>query len=99
MLTERLTGVPVAVIANDFIRGLGLSAGPLARWMLRGHRTKHWMRTWYALSSLRKLKAGLGKANGAGEYWQAGKSVSGITSVRPAAEIVQEFRSAWRARL
>jgi nitronate monooxygenase len=97
VLTERLTGVPVAVIANDYIRGLGLGAGPFARWMLRGHRTKHWMRTWYALSSLRRLKAGLGKASGAEEYWQAGKSVSGITSIRPAGEIVQEFASAWRA--
>ena len=45
VLTERLTGVPVAVINNDYIRGLGTKAGPLARWMLKGHRTKHWMRT------------------------------------------------------
>ena len=28
----------------------GLRAGPLARWMLRGRRTKRWMRTFYALS-------------------------------------------------
>ena len=33
--SERLTGVPVAVIATPFIRRLGLRAGPVARWMLR----------------------------------------------------------------
>ena len=96
VLTERLTGVPVSVINNDYIRRLGTRAGPLARWMLSGHRTKHWMRTWYGLSSLRRLKAGLSKADGAGEYWQAGKSVAGIEAVRPAAELVREFAEAWR---
>ena len=96
VLTERLTGVPVSVINNDYIRRLGTRAGPLARWMLSGHRTKHWMRTWYGLSSLRRLKAGLSKADGANEYWQAGKSVAGIEAVRPAAELVREFAEAWR---
>jgi nitronate monooxygenase len=96
-LTERLTGVPVSVINNDYIRHLGTKAGPFARWMLRGRKTKHWMRTWYALNSLRRLKAGLTKDSGAGEYWQAGKSVAGIHRVRPAAEIVREFAEAWRS--
>ena len=45
VFTERLTGLPVAVINNDYIRGLGTKAGPFARWMLKGHKTKHWMRT------------------------------------------------------
>ena len=94
-LTERLTGVPVSVINSAYIRGLGTAAGPFARWMLKGHKTKHWMRTWYALSSLRRLKAGLKKNDGAGEYWQAGKSVAGITGVRGAGEIVREFAAAW----
>ena len=94
-LTERLTGVPVSVINSAYIRGLGTATGPFARWMLKGHKTKHWMRTWYALSSLRRLKAGLKKNDGAGEYWQAGKSVAGITGVRGAGEIVREFAAAW----
>ena len=95
-LTERLTGVPVSVINNDYIRRLGTRAGPLARWMLRGHKTKHWMRTWYGLNSLRRLKAGNAKASGAAEYWQAGKSVAGIHDVRSAGEIVREFAEEWR---
>jgi nitronate monooxygenase len=98
-LTERLTGLPVSVINNDYIRRLGTKAGPFARWMLKGHRTKHWMRTWYALNSLRRLKAGLTKDSGAGEYWQAGKSVAGIHGVRPAGEIVREFAEAYALRL
>ncbi len=96
-LTERLTGVPVAVINNDYIRGLGTKAGPLARWMLKGHKTKHWMRTIYALNSVWRLKRSLTKSNGAGEYWQAGKSVAGIHEVKPAGEIVRDFEAAWRA--
>jgi nitronate monooxygenase len=96
-LTERLTGVPVSVINNDYIRGLGTKAGPFARWMLKGHRTKRWMRTFYALNSVRRLKTGMSKTSGDGEYWQAGKSVAGIHDVRPAADIVREFEAAWRA--
>ena len=96
-LTARLTGVPVAVINNDYIRAMGTTAGPFARWMLRGHKTKHWMRTFYALNSVRRLKAGLSKSDGKGEYWQAGKSVAGIHEVRPAGDIVREFAAAWRA--
>jgi nitronate monooxygenase len=95
-LTERLTGVPVSVIANAYIRSLGTTAGPFARWMLKGRKTKHWMRTFYALNSLRKLKSGMQKENGAEEYWQAGKSVAGIHEIRPAGEIVREFDEAWR---
>jgi len=85
------------VIDNDYIRSLGTKAGPIARWMLRGHRTKHWMRTLYALNSVRRLKAGLTKSNGDNEYWQAGKSVAGIHEVRPAGDIVREFGAEWRA--
>ena len=47
VLTERLTGVPVAVIRNAYIDKLGTKAGAFARWMLTGRRRKHWMRTWY----------------------------------------------------
>lgn len=92
--TERLTGVPVAVIANEYVRRLGLKAGPVARWMLRGRRTKHWMRTIYAVQSLRRLKKDLNLGRGAVEYWQAGKSVDGIDEVRPAGDIVREFAAA-----
>ena len=97
VLTERLTGVPVAVIENDYVRNLGTRAGRVARFMLRGKRSKRWIRTFYALTSLRKLKKAALTSRGATEYWQAGKSVAGIHEVKPVAEIMQEFERALRA--
>ena len=94
VLTERLTGVPVAVIRNAYVERLGTKAGPFARWMLQGRKTKHWMRTWYALNSLRRLKHSLATEDTSREYWQAGKSVAGIHEVKPAAQIVREFAAA-----
>ncbi len=42
--TERVTGVPLAVIRTPFIERMGTKAGPIGRWMLTGRRTKHWIR-------------------------------------------------------
>jgi nitronate monooxygenase len=98
VLTERVTGVPLAVIRTPYVARIGTKAGPVARWLLRGRRTKHWMRTFYALRSGWQLKRA-SLAGGAGEktskdYWQAGKSVSGIHAVEPAGEIVRRFAAA-----
>ena len=94
MLSERITGVPVAVINTPYIQRMGLKAGPLARRMLRGRRTKHWMRTLYALKSLWQLKRASLDESGDKDYWQAGKSVARITSIEPAGEIVRRFGAA-----
>jgi nitronate monooxygenase len=94
VLTERLTGVPVAVINNDYIRRLGTRAGPVARYMLRHRRMKYWMRTIYNLRSLYRLKKSSLSSRGAEEYWQAGKSVRGITSVESAGDVVRQFAQA-----
>jgi nitronate monooxygenase len=95
--SERITGVPVAVINTPYIARLGLHAGPFARWMFRGRRRKHWMRSLYALRSLWQLKhASLDEA-GAKDYWQAGKSVAGIDAIEPAGDVVRRFAAAARA--
>jgi nitronate monooxygenase len=94
VLSERITGVPVAVINTPYIQRMGLKAGWLARWMLRGHKTKHWMRIFYGLKSIWQLKRSSLDESGEKDYWQAGRSVSGITSIEPAAEIVRRFRDA-----
>jgi nitronate monooxygenase len=94
VLTERLTGVPVAVIRNAYVERLGTRAGRFARWMLQGRKTKHWMRTWYALNSVRRLKRSLLTDDASSEYWQAGKSVAGIHEIEPADEIVRKFAAA-----
>ena len=91
--TERLTGVPVAVIRNAFIERYGTRAGPFARWMLRGRRRKHWMRTIYTLRSMHGLRGSL-RSEFENGYWQAGKSVAGIHSIMPAAAIVRSFAAA-----
>jgi len=96
VLTERITGVPVAVIRTPYIEKTGTRAGPLARWMLRGRKTKHWMRTLYALQSLWKLKRSSLRAFSYRDYLQAGKSVAGVTAVEPAGDVVRRFAEAAR---
>ena len=90
VLTDRLTGVPVAVLNTPSVQQLGLHAGPLARWLLRQPRTKHWMRTLYAIRAAIRLKKSLHEET-AKDFWQAGKSVGGIDGILPAGEIVREF--------
>lgn len=92
VLSERITGVPVAVIRTPYIERMGLKSGPIARWMLRHRRTKHLMRTIYALRSLWQLKRASLDETGDKDYWQAGRSVGTIETIEPAGEIVRRFR-------
>jgi len=94
VLSERITGVPVAIIRTPYVERTGLRAGPIARAMLRGRRTKHWMRTAYALKALWQLKRSSLDASGSTEFWQAGQSVQGINRVEPAGAIVHRFEAA-----
>ena len=96
VLTERVTGVPLAVIRTPYVERVGTRAGPIARWLLRQRRTKHFMRTWYTLNSAWRLKRGHFAGPSSRDYWQAGKSVSGITGIEPAGEIVRRFAAAAR---
>jgi nitronate monooxygenase len=75
---------------------MGLKAGRFAKWMLRGRRTKKWMRSAYALKSLWQLKRSSMDVAPSRDYWQAGKSVGGITSIEPAGQIVRRFAEACR---
>jgi nitronate monooxygenase len=70
--------------------------GPLARWMLRHRRTKHLMRTIYALRSLWLLKRASLDESGEKDYWQAGKSVRDIHAILPAGEFVRRCAEAAR---
>ena len=99
VLTERLTGVPVAVINTPYVQRLGTRAGPLARWMLKGRRTKKVMRSIYALRSAWQLKRSSLDERGATEYWQAGRSAAAIDTIEPAGDIVRRFAAAARAAL
>ncbi|MGD0993627.1 MAG: nitronate monooxygenase [Gemmatimonadales bacterium] len=97
VLTERVTGVPLAVLRTPYVDRAGLKAGAFARWMLRGRRTKYLMRTIYALRYVRKLKRAVLEGGSPKDYWQAGKSVAGIHAIEPAGEIVRRFAAAARA--
>jgi nitronate monooxygenase len=99
VLTERVTGVPLAVIRTPYVERVGTRASAVARWMLRGRRTKHFMRTVFALQSVWRLKrASLrGAVTTSKDYWQAGRSVATITSIEPAGDIVRRFAAAARA--
>ncbi len=94
VLTERLTGVPVSVIRTPHIEKMGTKAGPIGRFMLRGRKTKHWMRLIYSLQSVWKLKRSVTGSFSYKDYLQAGKSVAGIHGIEPAGEVVRRFRAA-----
>jgi nitronate monooxygenase len=96
VLTEKITGVPVAVIKTDFIERMGIDPGPIARFLLGNGRTKHWARMFYSLRSVWQLKQSLQKGSAYKEFFQAGKSVDGIERIEPAGDIVRRFGAAAR---
>jgi len=95
VLTERLTGVPLAVIDTPSIRRMGLHANAIERWLLKNPRTKHLMRSFFAVKTAWSLKRGARVDRS--QLWQAGKSVSGIHSIEPAGAIVRRWASALTA--
>ena len=98
VLTERVTGVPLAVIRTPYVERMGTRIGPVARLLFRHRRTKHWMRAWYAIRSARRLKRDAVRRSSTADYWQAGKSVSGVHGIEAAGEIVTRFAEALGAR-
>jgi len=96
VLTERITGVPLAVLRSPYVERIGTKAGPLGRLLLRGRTTKHWMRAWYSVRSFWKLKAAIRHGSSTKDAWQAGKSVGEIDEVLPVAEVMAGFAAAYR---
>jgi len=89
--------VPVAVLNTPYVQHVGTQAGRFERWMLRGRRRKHWMRSWYAVRSGFRLKRDSLATHGRPDYWQAGKSVAVIRSIEPAGDIVRACAAALSA--
>ena len=92
VLSERITGVPVAVLRTPYIERMGLSANAFEKWMLRGPRTKHWMRTWFAVQAAWNLRRSAYDEKA--EFWQAGRSVASIDRILPAADVVRACAAA-----
>lgn len=91
VLSERITGVPVSIINNEFTKKQGLKPNVIERWMLCHPKLKYIMRTILALKSLRSLKHSLKDNTGHHDYWQAGKSVEDIHSVLSVQQIIDEL--------
>ncbi|MEZ4448129.1 MAG: nitronate monooxygenase [Nannocystaceae bacterium] len=94
VLTDKISGVPVAVIKTPYIEKIGTKAGPIARRLLRSPRFKHYVRTLYSLRSAWQLRRASLQGAGYRDYWQAGRSVDGIDAVEPAGAIIERFAAA-----
>jgi len=97
VLTEKLSGIPVAVIETEYVRRTGTKAGFVAKRMLRHPRAKHWMRMIYQVKSLWQLRQANLEGTSYKDYFQAGRSVSGIQSVESAGDVVARFSAALEA--
>lgn len=91
VLTEKITGVPVSVIKTPMVERVGTKAGPIARWLLRGKKTKHWMRIFYTLKSFYQLKKASLEGTQYKDYYQAGKSVEGVDEILSVRDIIHSF--------
>ena len=98
VLTERISGVPVAVIKTPYIEKVGTKASPLMRRALKHPRLKHYARMYYSVKSIFELRKASLSGVSYKDFFQAGKSVGGISSIEGAAEIVQRFAAAARQR-
>jgi nitronate monooxygenase len=94
VLSERITGVPLAVLDTPAVRRMGLRSNPLERWLLKHPRTKHAFRTWFVLRSAFSLKDGARRETS--QFWQAGKSVAAIERIEPTGDIVRAWAEAAR---
>jgi nitronate monooxygenase len=96
VLTEKISGVAVAVIKTPYIERVGTKAGWLAKRMLRHRKLKHYMRLFYTLKSLWQLKRASLQGMNYKDFFQAGRSVSGVAAVESAGDVVKRFADAAR---
>ena len=94
VLTDKISGVPVAVIKTPYIERVGTRAGALMGWMLRHPRFKHWARLWYTLKSIWQLKRASMQGMNYKDYFQAGKSVDGVVAEESAEAVIRRFAEA-----
>ena len=98
VLTDKISGVPVSVIRTPYLDKTGAKAGPIAAFLLRHPKTKHYMRLFYQVQSVYKMKQAYTGKNPYDNFLQAGKSVAGVQRVEPAGDIVRRYGEAWAAR-
>ncbi len=96
VLTDKISGVPVAVINTPYIEKTGTEAGAIMKRLLRHPKGKHYARMYYTLKSIWQLKQSNQKGMSYKDFFQAGKSVSGIHDVISATEVVALYADAAR---
>jgi len=92
--TEKISGTPCAVINTRYIEKVGTKAGPIAKVLLRRPRAKRAVRLFYAIRSLWQLRRASLHGLNYKDYFQAGRSVAGVTAVEPAGDIVRRYAAA-----
>lgn len=97
VLTERVTGVPLSVIRTDYVEKVGLKVGPLSRFLFRFRKTRHWLRSLYNIRAVRSMKRSNLKGLTTKDYYQAGKSVAGISSIESVQTILRDFLKVFQA--
>jgi len=96
VLSQRITGVPVAIINTTQAKPSTYKVSRISRWLLNYQHTKHFIRTIYALQSIWQLKRAAFSDKQQQTYWQAGKSVAGIQSIVSTDTIINEFAQAYQ---
>lgn len=94
--TERITGVPLAVIRTPYVDKVGLKVGPISKLLFKNRKTRHWIRFFYNLRAVASMKRTALKGVSTKDYYQAGKSVHGIERVETVQSIIQRFVSGAR---
>ena len=97
VLTERISGVPVAIIKTPFIEKTGTDAGWLMKKILRHRKLKHYGRMYYSVKSLFELKKASLQGMNYKDFFQAGKSVSGVHEIESARDVVKKFATAYQS--
>jgi len=91
ILTQKMTGVSVSIIKPAAASGNPAAFGPLFSRLLRFNWSKHWVRFYLFLRSMRRLKKMIKDKDDSIELWQAGKSAADISEIRSVADIVADF--------
>jgi nitronate monooxygenase len=91
--TDKISGVPVSIIRTPYVDSMGINSSHVAKWFLKHPRLKHYMRMFYTLKSIIQLKKSNQRGSSYKDFFQAGKSVESIDSVKTASEIIHDLVS------
>lgn len=91
VLSERISGVPVAVIRTPYVDKVGTQASFLMKRALRHPKLKHYARMYYSVKSVFELRKASLQGVSYKDFFQAGKSVGGIDAIEPAGDVVRRF--------